>query len=142
MTTQIPDVDTAALDRELHSLLTSRARATAAASDTRLTADRLRSLADSIDQTSDPLAVVLDSAVSLHTPSTWHGTAATAARDRLDRHEERCLRALRSARGLAAELRAEAGTQDARAAAAEAHAGDPLHRIADIEFELGHFDHI
>ncbi len=77
-----------------------------------------------------------------HTTATWEGVAATAARERLDRHEERCWNALRSARGLAAELRAEAEMEDARARTDEALAGDLLRRIAGLELELGRFDHI
>ncbi len=134
--------DPAQLAAEVDELAAERWRHTSGAANHRALATRLRQVAASIDDTAEPLAVLLDPVIALHTTTTWEGVAATAARERLDRHEERCWHALRSARGLAAELRAEAEAEDARARTDDALAGDLLRRIAGLELELGRFDHI
>jgi hypothetical protein len=142
MTLGAPPLDPTALDAEARSLATDRWRHVTAAEEHRSRAARLRRLADQIDDHADPLATVLDPVVDLHRPETWAGAAATAARQRLDRHEERCADALRSARGLAAELRAEAEVEAARARTDDELARDLLQRLTAVELELGRFDHI
>lgn len=144
MTTQIeaePDT-TADLQRELSALYGDHRLHANRAGTHRAAAARMRAVATSIDHAAEPLERVLEPVVELHTPDTWEGRSADAARDRLDRHRERCRIALRSAGGLAAELRAEAGMEDARAAADEALGSGLLGRIRHLELELGHFDHI
>ena len=135
-------LDVAALDAEARSLAADRWRHATAADEHRSRAARLRQLAERIDDHADPLATVLDPVDELHRPETWAGAAATAARERLDRHEERCADALRSARGLAAELRAEAEIEAARARTDDELARDLLRRLTAVELELGRFDHI
>lgn len=128
--------------RELSALRSERRNHQSHAAQHRGQAGSLRELADSIDWQADPLHRTFDPVVSLHTERTWEGVAATAARTRLDRHEQRCLDALRSARGLAEDLRAEAHREDGRATADDALAADVLRHITRIEFEIGSFDHI
>lgn len=142
MTLGVPSLDPAALDAEARSLAADRQRHASAAEEHRSRAGRLRQLAERIDDHVDPLTTVLDPVLLLHRPETWEGVAASAARERLDRHDERCADALRSARGLAAELRAEAESESARARSDDELARDLLARLVAVELELGRFDHI